>query len=212
MTKELEYEIMKRQLEKSNEKMKKIFRQTVDALVSAAEKRDPYTAGHQHKVSKLACAIAEKMDLPQYQVEGISVASILHDIGKIYVPDSILNKIGGLSDADFHTIRTHPQFSYDIVKGIDFPWPIAEIIIQHHERLNGSGYPMGLKTEKILIEAKIIGVSDVVEAMSSDRPYRASLGIDKALEHVRENKNTLYDDVIVDVCCDIFLKDSFSFN
>lgn len=205
------HNIVKKQLEKSTEKLKTIFRQTVKALVSAAEKRDPYTAGHQQKVAKLACTIADRMDLPENQKEAVGISSILHDIGKIYVPDAILNKIGGLSDADFDAIKTHPQFSYDIVKEIDFPWPIANIVIQHHERLDGSGYPMSLRDENILLEAKIIGVADVVEAMSADRPYRVSLGIDKALEEIVNNKNKLYDPIVVDICVKLFMHENFSF-
>lgn len=205
------HKIVKKQLEKSTEKLKCIFKQTVKALVSAAEKRDPYTAGHQQEVAKLANAIAERMDLPENQKEAVSIAGILHDIGKIYVPDVILNKIGGLSEADFDAIKNHPQFSYDIVKEIDFPWPIANIVVQHHERLDGSGYPMSLRDENILLEAKIIGVADVVEAMSADRPYRVSLGIDKALEEISSNKGKLYDPMVVDICLKLFKQDKFSF-
>ena len=193
-------------LEINYEKMQRILNQTVGALATALEIRDPYTAGHQRRVSQLATAIAEEMGLSKDQVEGIFVAGSIHDIGKIYVPSEILSKPGKLSELEFTLVKTHCQAGYDIVKEIEFPWPVADIILQHHEKINGSGYPHGLTDPEILIEVKILMVADVVEAMASHRPYRPSLGIDAALEEIFRNKGILYDPEVVDACIRLFLK------
>ncbi len=182
---------------------------TVGALASVAEKRDPYTAGHQERVSRLACAIAEQMGLPEAQIEGIRVAGTLHDIGKMYVPAEILNKPGALADVEMALVRVHSEAGYDIVKGIEFPWPVAQAILQHHERLDGSGYPAGLAGEDIILEARILGVADVVEAMSSPRPFRRALSMDETLEEISRNRGVLYDPRVVDACLKLFTEKGF---
>jgi uncharacterized membrane protein len=191
---------------------RKALDSTVNAVTIIGEKRDPYTAGHQRRVTALALAIAHDMNLTQEQLDGLSVAGQLHDIGKISVPSDILNKPGKLSDGEMTVIRGHSQASYDILKGIEFPWPVAQIAYQHHERLDGSGYPRGLKDERILLEAKVLCVADVVEAMASHRPYRPALGIDKALDEIVKNKGKLYDPDIVDCCVRLFRENRFSFD
>ena len=173
------------------------------------EVRDPYTAGHQTKVAHLSVAIARELQLPEELVKYLRIAALIHDIGKIYIPSDILNKPGKLSDMELGLIRIHAQGSYDILKNIEFPWPIAQIAWQHHERLDGSGYPSGLAGDQIILEAKILAVADVVDAMSSFRPYRPSLGIDKALEEISHNSGVLYDPAIVDACLKLFRSDSY---
>jgi len=200
------------ELKNSFTKTRKALEGTSTALSSAFEKRDPYTAGHQQRVSNLACAIANEMGLPQDNIEGIRIAGILHDIGKISVPAEILSKPGKLTDIEFSLIKTHSQVSYDILKEVEFPWPVANIALQHHERFNGSGYPQGLSGEKILLEARILAVADVVEAMASHRPYRAAIGIDKALMEISQNKGKFYDPKVADACLKIFADKKFDFN
>jgi len=146
----------------------------------------------------LACAIAGELGLPEEQIEGLQVAAVLHDIGKIYVPAELLSKPRRLSDAEFNLVKAHPQVGYEILQSIEFPWPVAQVALQHHERLDGSGYPQGLKDDDILLEARILAVADVVEAMSSHRPYRAALGMDRALEELKSHQGTLYDAAVVD--------------
>jgi PAS domain S-box-containing protein len=187
------------------------FEATVGAIAGTVEKRDPYTAGHQERVAKLAVAIARELALPEPQVEGLSLAAIIHDVGKIDIPLEILNKPGRLSDLQLGLVRGHAQAGYDIIKGIDFPWPIAQIVLQHHERLDGSGYPQGLKGDAILPEAKILVVADVVEAMMSHRPYRPGLGIDVALAEVERNKGRFYDPAAVEACVGLFRNKGFAF-
>ena len=196
-------------LRKSLDKLQRVLEETIQAMVLTIEARDPYTAGHQKRVSDLACAIAGEMDLSKEQIEGIHMAGVIHDLGKISVPGEILNKPGLLSEIELKMVNFHAQISYDILKGIEFPWPVAKIILAHHERMNGSGYPGGLKGEEIMIEARILAVSDVVEAMSSHRPYRAALGIDAALEEISKNKGTLYDPEVVNACLILFLEKGF---
>lgn len=198
------------ELIQSYDRLKQAMEGTVQAMAFTIETRDPYTAGHQRRVTKLACALAEKLALPKDVIEGIRMAGDLHDIGKIYVPAEILSKPGKLSEAEYNIIKTHSQVGYDILKAIEFPWPIAEIVLQHHERLDGSGYPKGLHGNNILLEAKILAVSDVVEAMATHRPYRPALSIEDALEEISENKGKLYDLKVVNVCLKIF-KEGFSF-
>lgn len=199
------------ELKKSNEQLSKLFSDIVNTLVSLVEIRDPYTAGHQRRVACLASEIAKKMKLSDDQLEEIRIASMVHDIGKMYVPAEILSKPGKLSEHEFNIIKSHPLAGYDILKNVDFPWSVSQIVLQHHEREDGSGYPHGLESNEILAEAKIIAVSDVVEAMSSHRPYRSSLGIDMALKEIKENKGKLYDPYVVDACLEVFRKDKFTF-
>jgi putative nucleotidyltransferase with HDIG domain len=191
--------------------VRKALDATVNAVTVIGEKRDPYTAGHQRRVTALARSIAGLMNLSPAQTEGLVVAGQLHDIGKISVPSDILNKPGRLSDGEMTVIRGHSQVSYDILKNIEFPWPVAQIAYQHHERLDGSGYPQGLKSQDILLEAKILCVADVVEAMASHRPYRPALGIDKALDEISQNKGKLYDPEVVDACVKLFKEQDFKF-
>lgn len=191
-------------LKQSWVRLQKALAGTVTAMALTIEMRDPYTAGHQRRVSKLSCAIAAKMNLSPERIEGLHMAADIHDLGKIYVPAEILSKPGRLSEIEYSIIRTHVQVGYDILKPIEFPWPIASIIYQHHERLDGSGYPNKLRGEDILIEARIICVADVVEAMSSHRPYRPSHGVDKALAEISAQRGLLYDAGAVDACLEIF--------
>ncbi|MBF0119238.1 MAG: response regulator [Desulfobacterales bacterium] len=200
-----------KQLRESYERLQKALNGTVNALSSAVEIRDPYTAGHQQRVSQLACAIAKEMGLPESQIEGIRVAGILHDIGKISVPAEILCKPGKISEAEFGVIKSHAETGYDILKNIEFPWPIAQIVRQHQERVDGFGYPLKLSGENILLEAKIIGVADVVEAMATHRPYRAALGIDLALDEITKKKGIAFDAQVVDACLRIFANKTFKF-
>ena len=193
------------------EKLRKATAGIIRAIDMIVETRDPYTAGHQHQVARLAEAIAKEMGLPADTVEAIYVAASIHDLGKIYVPAEILSKPGHISDIEREIIRTHPQVGYDILKTIDFPWPIAEIVLQHHERIDGSGYPRGLRDGAIRIEAKIIGLADVVESMGSHRPYRPTLGMERALDEIRKNSGTLYDPGVVEACLSLFEKERFAF-
>ncbi len=201
----------KEELQQSYIRLRKIFDETVNTLASAVEMRDPYTAGHQQRVAKLACAIAQEMNLAEEQIEGIRMAGLIHDIGKIYVPAEILSKPTPLTEAEKSLVRGHSQVGHDILKGIEFPWPVAEIVLQHHERMLGSGYPQGLMGEDILLEARILAVADVVETMYSDRPYRAGIGLDKALQEICRNRGLLYDPEVVDVCSDLFMNKGFKF-
>lgn len=192
-------------------KLRKALDGIIHTISLTVETRDPYTAGHQKRVAKLASAIAKEMDFTEEQAEGVFMAGIIHDLGKISVPADILTKPTRLTDNEFNLIKDHPQVGYNILKNIDFPWPIAQIILQHHERMDGSGYPLGLTGEDIVIEARILGVADVVEAMSSHRPYRPALGIDKALEEIKKNKGIFYDPKVADVCLKLFSEKGFKF-
>jgi putative two-component system response regulator len=192
------------ELKSSYEKSQIILDGTVRAMSKIVESRDPYTSGHQERVAKIACDIAAEMTLAEDQTESIRIAATLHDIGKISVPSEILSKPGHLSDMEMGIIRTHCQAAYDILNTIIFPYPIAEIILQHHERMNGSGYPRGLVGNAILLEARIIGIADVIEAMSSHRPYRPALGVEAALEEVAKYKEVLYDSTVVEACLRIY--------
>ncbi len=192
------------ELRSSLQKLRRVLNQTVNALASSLEKRDPYTAGHQQRVARLAHEVALQMGLSEDQAEGIRIAGILHDIGKISVPTDILTKPGRLSVNEFNLIKEHPQVGYDILKDIEFEPPVATSIIQHHERLNGSGYPRGLTASDIILEARILAVTDVVEAMASHRPYRPSLGVDKALAEIAAHSGTLYDSDVVKACLTFF--------
>jgi len=192
-------------------KLRMIMAGVIETLSMAIEIRDPYTAGHQKRVSELARTIATKMQLPSNMIEGIRMSGIVHDIGKIYVPSEILNKPGKLLDIEFELIKNHPKAGYDILKNIDFPWPIADIVYQHHEKLNGSGYPRGLSKNDILLEAKIISIADVVEAITSMRPYRPALGIDVALDEIKKYSGIYFDPDAVKACIAVFKEDNFIF-
>jgi len=193
-----------RKLRESYERLQKSFDAVVKTLARVVETRDPYTSGHQEKVARLAEAIALEMGLPAERVGIIRMASLIHDLGKIYVPAEILTKPSKLSDVEFELIKSHPGVAYEILKDIEFPYPIAEYIYQHHERLNGSGYPRGLSNGKIMLEARIIAVADTIEAMASHRPYRPAIGIDVALEEISVNRGILYDPNVVDACLKLF--------
>jgi len=176
------------------------------------EARDPYTAGHQQRVARLACAIACDMALGGDEDEGIRLGGMIHDIGKIHLPAEILSKPGRLSDMEFALVKSHTRVGYDILKDIDFPWPVADIAHQHHERLDGSGYPQGLRGDEICLEARIVAVADVVEAMSSHRPYRPALGIDAALKEIEARRGIWFDPEAVDACLRLFRKKGFGFD
>jgi len=199
------------ELQQSFERLRKTLGGIIRAMALTIEKRDPYTGGHQQRVSNLARAIATEMGLSNEQIEAVRTAATIHDIGKIVIPAEILIRPGRVTDMEFSLIKYHPRAAYEIVKEIDFPWPVAKIILQHHERMDGSGYPQGLKGEDILLEARILGVADVVEAMSSHRPYRPALGVDKALEEIEKNKGKLYDPQVVDACLRLFREKKFKF-
>ncbi|MCD4817662.1 MAG: HD domain-containing protein [Candidatus Cloacimonetes bacterium] len=202
---------IEQKLEESNEKLKRLLEETVNGLVGAVEMRDPYTAGHQRRVAKLACAIAKEMGFDENRLTGLRIAGLLHDIGKMNIPAEILTKPGKLSELEFNLVKIHPEAGYDILKDIEFPWEIAKIVIQHHEAIDGSGYPNGIKGDEILLEAKIITVADVVESMASHRPYRANLGISKAIKEIRDHSGTRYDYEIVDICVGLIEKQGFEF-
>ncbi len=191
-------------LRKTLESLRRALGATIRVMVSAVETRDPYTAGHQLRVADLARAIATEMGLSKDRVECIRMAASIHDIGKLSIPGEILSKPGKLSELEFSMIKEHARKGYEFVKDIESPWSLAEIIYQHHERMNGSGYPRNLEGEGILIEARILAVADVVEAMASHRPYRAALGIDAALKEIEDNKGTLYDANAADACLKLF--------
>ena len=191
------------------EELHRTLEGTVTALSSAVETRDPYTAGHQKEVARFACVVAKEMNLPDEMIEGLRVASLLHDIGKIKIPAEILSKPAILTDIEYELIKTHPQAGLEILKTISFPWPVGKIVLQHQERMDGSGYPNGLKGDEICLEARILGVTDVVEAMCSHRPYRSSLGMDKALEEITQNRGILYDEEVVDACLKLFREEKF---
>jgi putative two-component system response regulator len=178
--------------------------ESVSAVAAMVELRDPYTAGHQRNVAQLAHAIANELGLSEHMIEGIKLASVVHDVGKISISSTILTKPGNLSDDEFDLIHQHPELGYEILKGIDFPWPIAQTVWQHHERLDGSGYPHGLQGDEILLEARIIAVADVIEAMATNRPYRLGLGIEKALEEVEQQRGKKFDAEVVDAALTLF--------
>jgi len=184
--------------------LRQSLEQSIQTIAATVEARDPYTAGHQRRVGELATAIAGEMGLPEEQIHGIHFAAIIHDLGKIRVPAEILSKPGKLTHNEYMLIKDHPQAGYDILKNVKYPWPIADIVLQHHEKLDGSGYPQGLTEGQILLEARILTVADVVEAISSHRPYRPGLGIDTALEEIERNRGRLYDPRVVDACIRLF--------
>jgi len=192
------------ELQRTLDSLKKAVSATIQVMVSAVEIRDPYTAGHQIRTADLARAIATEMGLPQEKIDGIRMAGSIHDIGKLSVPAEILSKPTKLTDLEFSLIKEHSRIGYEMLKDVESPWPLAEIVYQHHERMNGSGYPINLKGDEILIEARIMAVADVVESMASHRPYRPALGIEVALEEIEKNKGILYDDAVADACLRLF--------
>jgi len=182
----------------------KKFRHMLEGVLEVLESRDPHLGEHQRRVAHLSCAIAREMGLAPEQMEALSIAALMHDIGKVFIPLEILNKVEPLSEAEMALIKTHPQAGNFILQNHDFSWPVPQIVLQHHERLDGSGYPAGLRGEEILLEAKILAVPDVIEAMTYSRPYRPNHGINKALQEVYENRGVLYDPEVVDICLTLF--------
>jgi PAS domain S-box-containing protein len=199
------------QLRNSYRKLQTLLEETVNILAMAVEMRDPYTAGHQRRVAALACVIADELKLSPRRKDGLRLASIVHDVGKLYVPAEILSKPGTLTETEFNLIKAHPQLGYDLLRKIDFPWPVAEMVLQHHERVDGSGYPQGLRDKEILLESRIMGVADVVEAMASHRPYREAHGTSKALEEIYRSRGKRYDADVVDACLRLFYERGFEF-
>ena len=215
-TNELHKELKERKMAQEASKrslidLQKVMDGTIHAFGRVAEVKDPYTAGHQKRVSKLACAIANILKLSKEQVKGIDVAASLHDIGKIYIPSEILNKPGSLTSIERSLIETHPSIGHEILHTVPFPWPVAEVILRHHERLDGSGYPFGVDGTEICMEARIISVVDVVEAMSSHRPYRPALGMDLALKEIEQGRGALYDSEVVEICTKLIREEKFKF-
>jgi putative nucleotidyltransferase with HDIG domain len=188
------------QLSESYDRLNWVLEDSINALTATLKWNDLYTAGHQKRVSDIACQIARNMELSHDQITAIRLAGLVHDIGKISIPSEILSKPSKLDELEFGLVKRHSSIGFDILHRIPFPWPIAKIVLQHHERMDGSGYPQGLSGDEILLEARIIGVADVVEAMSSHRPYRPALGIEKAMEEISKNKSILYDQDVVDAC------------
>jgi len=199
-------------IRQSCEKLQRTIEGIVDVMTATVEIRDPYTAGHQRRVSQLALAMGRHLRLPAGSLDAIHMAGLIHDMGKISIPAEILSKPGKLSNFEFEIIKSHPSIGYDILKSIEFPWPLAEIVLQHHERINGSGYPRSMCRDDILIEARIIGVADVVEAMASHRPYRPALGIEAALDEIAKNSGKLYDAEAVEACLSLFHDRKFRFD
>ncbi len=198
-------------VQREHKEWQKAAKGIMHAMSLTIETRDPYTASHQRRVANLACAIAREIGFSEWDIEGIRIMALLHDIGKITVPAEILSKPGRVNQHEFSIIKTHPQVGYEILEGIDFPWPVTQAILQHHERLDGSGYPAGLSGEDIVLEARILGVADVVEAMSSHRPYRPALGLDSALKEISQKRDSCYDPEVVDACLRLFQKKEVDF-
>ena len=207
----LERNIAEEKLQQSYHKLEKNLDEIVKAMSLTVEKRDPYTAGHQKRTAALAMALAREMGFAEHEIKGIQMAGLIHDIGKISIPAEILSKPGKLNDIEIQLIRRHPQVAYEILKDIDFPWPVDLIVLQHHEKLDGSGYPQGLAGEEILIEARILCVADVVETITSHRPYRPGFGIEKALEEISNNRGILYDPNVVEACLRLFREQNFQY-
>lgn len=186
--------------EQEPEELRRMLNGTVEVLASLCRNIDPYTAGHQRRVARLACEIGKKIGLPEEQIYGLRVIGMVHDIGKMALPDEILSKPAELSEDEFNIVKTHPRLAYDILKNLDFPWPVAQTVLQHHERVDGSGYPSQLIGDDIILEARILCVADVIESMSSDRPYRPAPGLHKALAEIEMNSGLLYDPDVAQAC------------
>jgi PAS domain S-box-containing protein/putative nucleotidyltransferase with HDIG domain len=199
------------ELRLSCEKLQKTLEGVIQAVAMIVETRDPYTAGHQKRVTALACAIAAELGITDDKITGIRTAAMVHDVGKIHVPTEILYRSAKLNKKQSALMEDHPQIGYEILKDIEFPWPVAQAVLQHHERIDGSGYPQGLPGKDIILEARIIGVADVVESMASFRPYRPALGINMALEEISKNRGICYDFQVVDACLSLFAKGIFDF-
>ncbi|MDY6969465.1 MAG: HD domain-containing protein, partial [Spirochaetota bacterium] len=197
-------------LMRSLDKINKVTDGMIKTISYIGTIKDPYTGGHQKRVAHLARSIAEELDIDDEKIKGIYVAGMLHDIGKISIPTEILSKPGKISDVEFLLIKTHPTVSYEILKEIEFPWPVATATFQHHEKLDGSGYPKGISNNDILLESRIITVADIVESVTSHRPYRASLGIDKALDIIESEKGICLDTNVVNVCAKLFRDKGYS--
>jgi len=206
-----ERKALERDREETLEKLRQTLESTVHAMAMAVESRDPYTAGHQRRVADLACAIAVEMGLEPDRLNGLRMASLIHDLGKISIPTEILTKPTKLTNIEFEIVKTHAQAGYEILKDIVFPWPIARIVLEHHEKIDGSGYPRRLKGDALLPESKILTVADTVEAMASHRPYRPSLGLQDALEEISRNRGILYDTDAVAACLKLFEEKRFAF-
>jgi putative two-component system response regulator len=205
-------ELLEQKVEQKTSEIQEMLQGSILSMSLMSEIRDPYTAGHQQRVAQLACAIAADLGLSAKIIEGIRIAAILHDVGKIRTPVSILTRTGQLLEAEMAVIKIHSQVGYEILKNIPFPWPCAQMVLQHHERLDGSGYPLGLRGNEMLLESKILAVADVTEAISSFRPYRPAQGIDAALEEIKKNRGITYDTDVVDTCLGLFKTGSFQFN
>jgi len=208
------------ELRGSHAQLRRTYDETVHALATIAEKRDPFAVGHQQRVTRLACAIAKEMGtcpgrqvqgLSEEQIDGIHMAGLIHDIGKTSVPVEVLAKPIPLNDLEDGLMKTHSQVGHDILKTIEFPWPVAQIVLQHHERLDGSGYPAGLSGDDILLEARILAVADLVDIMTSRQSLRVALSIDEALEEISQNRGVLYDSQVVDACLKLFTEKGFTF-
>jgi PAS domain S-box-containing protein len=199
------------ELRTSFDKLGRAMEGTIQALATMVEARDRYTAGHQVRVADLACDIAKRMGVAESRIPIIRIAGLIHDVGKVCVPTEILNKPAPLSAIEFEIVKQHPKAAFDVLEKIEFPWPIADIVLQHHERVDGSGYPSGLRGDQIHLEARILGVADVVEAMSSHRPYRAALGTEKGLEEISKGRGTQFDANVVDACLHVFRQSGFKF-
>jgi putative nucleotidyltransferase with HDIG domain len=210
----LELMVSKRTVDLQNtlRKLQKTLEAVVRAIALTLDKRDPYTAGHQDRVAQLACAIAERMGLQEKQIRWLRMAAQVHDIGKIRLPTEILGRPGKISEIEFELIKTHPTVGYEILQPIDFPYPVAEVVYQHHEKIDGSGYPRGLSGKEILLGGRIITVADVVEAMASHRPYRPALGIEKALGEVVKGKGRFFDAEVVNACLSVFKEGHYQFD
>ncbi len=192
------------------DKLRKAIHTTILVLAQVVESRDPYTAGHQKRVASLASAIAREMELSPEQVESITMSGLIHDIGKVTIPSEVLSKPGRITELEMQIVREHPLRGKEILSRVESPWPPADIVSQHHERIDGSGYPQGMKGEEIIIEARVVAVADVVEAMASHRPYRPALGIDEALKEIEKNKGILYDEAAVEACLTLFREKGYS--
>lgn len=200
-----------RELRESEKKHRSSLLDFITAIAATVEMRDPYTAGHQRRVANLASAIARELNLEEEQIEGLYLAGVVHDIGKIRTPAEILCSPGRLGEIEYSLIKQHAQTGYEILKSIDFPWPIAKTVLQHHERIGGQGYPSGLSGDDILLEARIVAVADVVEAMVSHRPYRPGLGVNAALSEIERHRGILYAPEVVDACLRLFREERFEF-
>lgn len=207
-----ERKVIQSKLKDNIELLKLSLNSSIDVILKMIEIRDPYTVNHQVRVANLAYELAKKLNLSNNRQKAVYISALLHDVGKIYIPSDFLSKPSKLTEMEFNIIKNHSEMGYNILKKINFPWDIGKVVYQHHERENGSGYPLGLKGKDILLEAKIIAISDVIEAMSSHRPYRPALGIDVALEEINKNKGKLYDPVVSDALIKLFNEDNYNFS